>query len=201
MAILWLARHIDEQDVNEMFYSGTGVHVPLGINDTKQPDVHFSLSKRFISANLAAMFPTDPKHGPVLPQLCMEIAVENDIIPTLVDDDSARYFVAGSGTRCWIGIQLFLDKTGQGVHRWYCVQKDRDWDPTTNSFLNTVTINPASFPCVHDNHRLLSTPIPGQTFCIDVQNLIRPIPLPATQPATFTVDLEALRLRILRWLE
>lgn len=146
------------------------------------------------------MFPLDPKYNTVLPQLCFEIAVEHESIPTLVDDDTARYFAAGSGTRTWFGVKLLLDKTGQANHRWYCAQKDRDWDPTTNSYLNTATINPASFPRVTHHNRLLSIPVPGQQLSIDVQHLIRPIPLPANQPPTFTVDLEALRLRLLRWL-
>jgi hypothetical protein len=145
------------------------------------------------------MFPLDPKYNTVLPQLCFEIAVEHESIRTLVDTDTARYFAAGSGTRTWFGVKLLLDKTGQGNHRWYCAQKDRDWDPTTNSYLNTATINPASFPRVPQGHpnRLLSVPVPGQQLSIDVQHLIRPIPLPANQPATFTVDLEALRLKII----
>jgi|SRR5579859_2542621 len=176
------------------------IDYPLAPGDTKQPDIHWSLAKTHIPQNLRASFATDPKHGNILPVLCMEVAVKNESIPTLIDTDVPRYFAPTAATRCWIGIKIFIDESGNKNHRWYAAQVDRDWDPTINTFLNTTTENPASFHRVTTNNQSLTVPIPGRRFQIDVQRLIHPLPLPPNQPAYFSVDLEAFRVKVLQWL-
>jgi hypothetical protein len=176
------------------------IDYPLAPGDTKQPDVHWSLARIHIPQNLMANFATDPTHGNILAGFCMEVAVKNESIPTLVDTDVPRYFAPTAATRCWIGIKIFIDESGNRNHRWYAAQVDRDWDPNTNTFLNTTTESPASFPRVARNNQLLTVPIPGRRFQIDVQRLIHPLPLPPNQPAYFYVDLEAFRVKVLQWL-
>jgi hypothetical protein len=176
------------------------IDYPLAPGDTKEPDLNWSLAKIHIPQNLMANFATDPTHGNILAGFCMEVAVINESIPTLVDTDVPRYFVPTAATRCWIGIKIFIDESENRNHRWYAAQVDRDWDPNTNTFLNTTTESPASFPRVARNDQLLTVPIPGRRFQIDVQRLIQPLPLPPNQPAYFYVDLEAFRVNVLQWL-
>ena len=101
---------------------------------TKQPDIHWSLAKVHIPPNLMPNFASNPRYGNILPGFCMEIAVKNESIPTLLDTDVPCYFAPTAATRCWIGVKLLINESGNGNHRWYAAQVDRNRDPTTNSF-------------------------------------------------------------------
>jgi hypothetical protein len=92
------------------------IDYPLAPGDTKQPDIHWSLAKINIPQNLMANFAPDPTHGNILAGFCMEVAVKNESIPTLVDTDVPRYFAPTAATRCWIGIKIFIDESGNRNH-------------------------------------------------------------------------------------
>ena len=94
------------------------IDYPLAPGDTKQPDIRRSLSKIHIPQNLN--FRIDPQHGNILPGFCLEVAVKNESIPTLVDTDVARYFAPTTATRYCYREEVMeaVDRLAkeQGVH-------------------------------------------------------------------------------------
>jgi hypothetical protein len=169
--------------------------ITMGMEDVKQPEWSWDIRSSLIPPDLVPALPVDPFRGYVLPGLAIEVAAYS---PPIIEFDTVGYFAAGTGTRTWIGVKIFIDESGAGQHRWYCAQMDRDFDVVNNRFLDSGTVQPGSFA---SENELVSTPIPGQKFQIDVARLIHPIPLPPTQPAYFFVDLEDFRILVLRFLE
>jgi hypothetical protein len=153
------------------------IDYPLAPGDTKRPDVYWSLAKIHIPQDLMANFATDPIHGNILAGFCMEVAVKNESIPTLIDTDVPRYFAPTAATRCWIGIKIFIDVSGNRNHRRYVAQVDCDWDPNTNTFLNTTTETQHRSSELREIINCSQSQFPGRRFQIDVQRLIHPLPL------------------------
>jgi hypothetical protein len=173
--------------------------VTLGPGDVKKPDGHFCIRRNLIiPQNLVASFPTDPITGSILPGLVFEVSFFNESLPAWTEDDTARWFAPGGGTRIWLGFKIHLDTSGAGRHTWWCGMMIRDYDLNTNTWLNTATLDPTSFPRVRSNDRLMSIPVVGQVFQVDVAKLLHPVPLPRHQAPHFTIDLEAFRLHVVK---
>ena len=134
-----------------------------------------------------ASWPVNPYDGSPAPSLCFEIATKNETLLKLDDRDFLRYFETASGCNVWIGVKMFIDKNGQGNHRWWCGWAYRDRNPN-NTFANSGTLSPESFP----QDLLLATPT-AITFTIPTNLLFGNITMPANCPPNFTFPCERFR--------
>jgi hypothetical protein len=106
-------------------------------------------------------FPINPIDGKIAPGLVFEVAVSNKTMPILTQRDLERYFAAATGTRLWLGVEIFLD--------------DRDPD---GNFLNSAIIHPESMVIVANHNALLSVATnPPTIFHLDVTILPDPMPI------------------------
>ncbi len=126
--------------------------------------------------------------GNIAPQLVLEVAVSNETMPTLTQTDLARYFVAGTGTRWWVGIKVF--KNPGGTNRWWAGHASRRF--THGQFQNAADFSPESMPIVQSYNIDLNAPT-QLVFHITVATLIHPCQPPANYPATLDIDLENIR--------
>jgi hypothetical protein len=162
--------------------------VSLDNLNVKEPGGHWTI-------NLNAL-PNSPPPGTFVvgaggnlaPQLVLEVAVSNETMPTLTQTDLARYFAAGTGTRWWVGIEVFKDP--DGTNRWWAGHASRRI--VNGQFQNVADISPESMSTVQTNNVDLNIPT-SLWFHIQVSTLIHPCAAPANYPATLDIDLENIR--------
>ena len=90
-------------------------------------DGHWQISPARIPPQFLNSFPLNPRNGLIAPGLVLEVAVSNEMMPILTQTDLGRYFAAGTGTRVWLGVKIFLDnRNNPPTHRWWCGWATRD---------------------------------------------------------------------------
>ena len=121
--IMEISAQISLQDraAGSLFIAGTGDRITISIHglheditltpgtSDKEPDGHWHLSPARIPPQFLNRFPLNPRNGLIAPGLVLEVAVSNETIPTLTQIDLERYFAIGTGTRAWLGIEIFCD--------------------------------------------------------------------------------------------
>jgi hypothetical protein len=124
----------------------------------------------------------------------LEVAVSNETMPVLSQIDLGRYFAAGTGTRAWLGVEIFCDdRNNTPTHRWWCGWATRD-RAQNGAFLNSATLHAESMPIVASHYTPLATPTnPPLIFHIDVGIVVHPMPIPQGYPATLDVNMELVR--------
>ena len=194
---------LQDRAAGSLFIAGTGDHITISIHglheditltpgtSDKAPDGHWHLSPTRIPPQFLNSFPLN---GLVAPGLVLEVAVSNETMPTLTQIDLGRYFAIGTGTRAWLGIEIFRDdRNNPQTHRWWCGWATRD-RAQNGTFLNSATLNAESMPIVASHNASLARPTnPPLIFHIDVGILIHPMPIPQSYPATLDVNMELLR--------
>jgi hypothetical protein len=160
----------------------------------KAPDGHWQLSAARIPPQFLNSFPLNPGSGLIAPGLVLEVAVLNEMMPVLTQIDLGRYFAAGTGTRAWLGVEIFYDdRNNPPTHRWWCGWATRD-RAHNGAFLNSATLHAESMPIVATHNTPLATPTnPPLIFRIDVGILVHPMPIPQGYPATLDVNMELAR--------
>jgi hypothetical protein len=103
-------------------------------------------------------------------------------------DSDARYFAAGTGTRWWVGIEVFKDP--DGTNRWWAGHASQRI--VNGQFHNVADISPESMSIIQTNNVDLNIPAPLM-FRIQVSTLIHPCASPANYPATLDINLENIR--------
>ena len=163
----------------------------------KQPDGHWTVIPNQLPNPQLALnsFPINRATGELAPQLVLEVAVSNETMPILTDVDLLKYFGPGTGTRAWVGINIFKSSSLNGTHRWWAGWARRRM--VDAQFLDQPDLSPESMPRVTTNNLPLTQPT-NIVFHIDVLTLLHPCQPPANYPATIDINLEDVRQLILR---
>jgi hypothetical protein len=84
----------------------------------KQPDEQWTINVNRLPNFQPGFnpFPVNATTGKLAPQLVLEVAVSNELMPILVDVDLVNYLAPGTGTRAWIGIKIFKSSSANGTH-------------------------------------------------------------------------------------
>lgn len=173
--------------------------IDLNQPNVKRPDGHWSVRPHMLlnPQQIQNPFPLNPASNHIAPQLVFEVAVSNEIIPTLTVTDLNRYFGPGTGTRAWIGIKIFKNTNPNGIHRWWCGWARRMI--VNGQFVDRPDMSNESWPIVHNYHVDLSLPT-NTVFHIDVATLVAPLQAPQGYPLTLDLDLEQIRQLILEFI-
>lgn len=197
---------IQDRAGGRLLMSGTGNRITLSIlslrvditltagQSDKAPDGHWRIHPGRIPPQFSNSFPINPVDGKIAPGLVFEVAVSNETMPTLTQRDLDRYFAAGTGTRLWLAVKVFLDdRNNPPTHRWWAGWAARNRGPNGN-FLNSATIHPESMAIVTNHNALLSAATnPPMIFHLDVAILLDPMPIPIGYPNTLDINMEEIR--------
>jgi hypothetical protein len=164
----------------------------------KQPDAHWTINPEKLpnqqqQINTLAINPAD---GDIAPQLVFEVAVHNDTMPQLTQTDLNNYFAPGTGTRAWVGIKVWVHTTNNH-HTWWAGWATRAKD-ANGQWVDQALFMPGSMPILSTHNASIYDPVPQLVFPIDVDELIHPCQRPVPSPRYLNINLERIRLLIVR---
>lgn len=129
--------------------------------------------------------------GRIASQLVFEVAVHNETMPRLIQNDLSNYFAPGTGTRAWVGIRIWVHANNNN-HTWWAGWATRAKSPN-GQLLDQPLLMPQSMSIVNSNNASIYQPVPQLVFAIDVDELIAPCQMPAGYPQHRRINLEAVR--------